>query len=388
VLLLPITLAVMGIIVLVPVLPQLMAHFEAIPNYKYLIQGGVLTMPALCVMMFSPAAGWLADRFGRRRLLILAMVLYALLGICPLLLDDLYAIIASRVGVGACESVVVTVSTTLISDYFKGADREKWLASQTAVASASSLVLIYISGLLGATYGWRGPFAIYVFSLILAAGIWLLTWEPTPDSRAERVAADMATQGAAKFPWGRMSGICVVTLFASIMFYTVQTQSSLALNSLGIRDPAKLGLLTAIACVGVLVGTLIFRLLARFALNRLLALEFLIIGAGFMSMGKAGNSWQFVVGAAMNQIGCGMILPTLLTWATRGLQFEFRGRGNGTWQATFALGQFLSGMVVTLLGDTVGGILPAFFFLGVANAAAAVISGLARARPGASVPAL
>jgi len=172
------------------------------------------------------------------------------------------------------------------------------------------------------------------------------------------------------------------------MFYTVQTQSSLALNSLGIRDPAKLGLLTAIACVGVLVGTLIFRLLARFALNRLLALEFLIIGAGFMSMGKAGNSWQFVVGAAMNQIGCGMILPTLLTWATRGLQFEFRGRGNGTWQATFALGQFLSGMVVTLLGDTVGGILPAFFFLGVANAAAAVISGLARARPGASVPAL
>ena len=387
-LLLPITLAVMGIIVLVPVLPQLMAHFEAIPNYKYLIQGGVLTMPALCVMMFSPAAGWLADRFGRRRLLILAMVLYALLGICPLLLDDLYAIIASRVGVGACESVVVTVSTTLISDYFKGADREKWLASQTAVASASSLVLIYISGLLGATYGWRGPFAIYVFSLILAAGIWLLTWEPTPDSRAERVAADMATQGAAKFPWGRMSGICVVTLFASIMFYTVQTQSSLALNSLGIRDPAKLGLLTAIACVGVLVGTLIFRLLARFALNRLLALEFLIIGAGFMSMGKAGNSWQFVVGAAMNQIGCGMILPTLLTWATRGLQFEFRGRGNGTWQATFALGQFLSGMVVTLLGDTVGGILPAFFFLGVANAAAAVISGLARARPGASVPAL
>src|ERR1700736_6494226 len=113
VLLLPITLAVMGIIVLVPVLPQLMAHFDTVPNYRYLIQGGVLTMPALCVMVFSPLAGWLADRFGRRRLLILAMVLYALSGIAPVFLDDLYAIIASRVAVGACESVVMTVSTTL-----------------------------------------------------------------------------------------------------------------------------------------------------------------------------------------------------------------------------------------------------------------------------------
>ena len=75
ILLLPITLlAVMGIAVLVPVVPQLMAHFKDVPNYCYLIQGGVLTMPALCVTLFSswPLAGWLADRFGRRRILIVS----------------------------------------------------------------------------------------------------------------------------------------------------------------------------------------------------------------------------------------------------------------------------------------------------------------------------
>ena len=64
----------------------------------------------------------------------------------------------------------MTVSTTLISDYFKGHAREQWLASQTAVASVSALALITIGGLLGSAYGWRGPFGVYLFSAILTAG--------------------------------------------------------------------------------------------------------------------------------------------------------------------------------------------------------------------------
>jgi MFS family permease len=382
VLLLPITLSVMGIIILVPVLPQIMAHFQQVPNYKYLIQGGVLTMPALCVMLFSPLAGWLADLFGRRRILIASMIVYAFLGIAPLFLDDLYAIIASRVGVGLCEAIIMTVSTTLISDYFKGPEREKWLASQTATASASALVLIYVGGLLGAAYGWRGPFAVYLFSLLLAISVWLFTWEPSPEEPVPAVGAgglaaapgSLPAAAPVVFPWKRMTGICAITLFASVMFYTVQTQSSLALNVLGVQDPARLGLLAAIATVGVLAGTVIFRVLARLPIAVLLFLEFLIIGVGFAGMGKAASPWQFVAAASFNQLGCGMILPTLLTWATRGLPFQIRGRGNGTWQATFAVGQFLSGMVVTFLGESTGGILRAFIVLGAANIVGAALA--------------
>src|SRR5579884_1268300 len=81
VLLLPITLAVMGLAVLVPVIPLLMARFADVPGHEYLIQGGVLTAPALCVAILSPFAGWLADRLGRRRLLIFSMLVYALVGV-------------------------------------------------------------------------------------------------------------------------------------------------------------------------------------------------------------------------------------------------------------------------------------------------------------------
>lgn len=372
ILLLPVTLAVMGIAVLVPVVPRLMAHFQSVPNYQYIIQGGVLTMPALCITLFSPLAGWLADRFGRRRILIASMLVYGVLGIAPTVLDNLFAIVASRVGVGLCEAVVMTVSTTLISDYFKGRAREQWLASQTAVASLSALLIITLGGFLGTVYGWRGPFGVYLFSVVLAIGVWRFTWEPDPETETGEPTSPRATHVI--FPWARMSGICAITLFASVMFYVIQTQSSLALNSLGISEPARLGLFTAIASLGVPLGTLVFRSLSRLPIALLLSVEFVIIGTGFVFMGRAADPQHFVAAAAFNQLGCGMVLPTLLTWATRGLAFEIRGRGNGVWQATFAVGQFLSGLVVTFLGEHVGGLLPAFMALGIANIVMAVLA--------------
>jgi MFS family permease len=134
-LLLPITMAVMGVSVLTPVVPLLLRQFKDVPYHEYWVIGGILTMPSIWVLTFSPVAGYLADRFGRRRLLITSMFIYAFVGAAPAFLDNIYAIIVSRVAVGICESIVMTVSTTMISDYFKGAARERWLASQTAVAS-------------------------------------------------------------------------------------------------------------------------------------------------------------------------------------------------------------------------------------------------------------
>jgi MFS family permease len=372
-LLLPTILAVMGIIVLIPVLPQMMAHFAHVPNHQYLVQGGVLTMPALCVMLFSPLAGWLADRFQRRRILIVGMIAYAFFGILPILLDDLFAIIATRIGVGVCEAIIMTVTTTLICDYFSGPAREKWLASQTAVASLSALVLIFVGGLLGSAYGWRGPFWMYLLSLILLIGVVAFTWEPQTVASAQTDSPGNVT-GSIHFPRARMLGVCAITLFASIMFYTIPTEGSLALEALGVTDPARIGKFTAIASLGVPLGTFVFRGLARWPIGLLLGCEFAIIGGGFLWMGKVPNVQAFVLAAGLNQVGCGMILPTLLTWATRGLAFEVRGRGTGLWTGSFFMGQFLSGMVITFIGEHVGGLSSALVVIGVTAMAAGLVS--------------
>jgi MFS family permease len=374
-LLLPITLAVMGISVLGPVVPLLLAQFQDVPYHEYLVMGGILTMPAIWVLLFSPVAGLMADRFGRRNLLVASMIVYAFVGIAPAFLDNVYAIIASRVAVGICESIVMTVSTTLISDYFRGPARERWLASQTAVASVSALGIIYLGGHFGAAYGWRGPFYLYIYSLPLALCVLAWIWEPTPDSSAEESTGEDVRYLA--FPWTRILSICAITLLASISFYTVITKNAEALNILGVIDTAQVTRYTALASIGVPLGTFIFWGLSRIRIGWLLFIDFALVGAGFAWMGQASDPQTYAWGSFINQIGCGLVLPTMLVWATRGVAYAIRGRVNGMWQAAFAIGQFLSGMVVTLLSHLLGGLLPTLAVMGKAILVFAVIAAAA-----------
>jgi predicted MFS family arabinose efflux permease len=363
-LLLPITMAVMGVSVLTPVVHLLMEQFRSVPNYEYLVMGGVVTMPSIWVLLLSPAAGWLADRFGRRQALICSMVAYAFVGVAPVFLDNLYAIILSRVGVGICEAVVMTVSTTMISDYFSGRERERWLASQTAVASISALGIIYLGGRLGAAYGWRGPFFLYSYSLVLVFGVITLLWEPGAQERAGESRTSACPGEYQTFPWRRMLGICGVTLLGSVAFYTVITKNAEALVALGVSDPARIGVLSMLATIGVPLGTFIYWGLARLGVPWLLCVDFGLIGAGFVLMGRAADPTAYEWGSFVNQIGCGLVLPSLLVWATRGLAFSIRGRGTGMWSAAFAIGQFLSGMIITALGKLLGGLLPTLALMG------------------------
>jgi MFS family permease len=376
-LLLPMTMAVMGVSVLMPVVHLLLEHFKDVPNYEYLVMGGVVTMPSIWILLLSPAAGWMADRFGRRKMLILSMVTYAFVGVAPVFLNSLYAIILSRVGVGICEAVVMTVSTTMISDYFKGRARERWLASQTAVASISALVIIYLGGQLGAAYGWRGPFYLYAYSLVLVLGVVLLIWEPTAQENDTAAPTDGDPAQYREFPWMRLLGICAVTLLGSISFYTVITKNAEALVALGVSDPARIGTLSVIATIGVPLGTFIYWGLSRLPIPWLLCVDFALIGFGFVWMGRATDPTFYEWGSFINQVGCGLVLPSLLVWATRGLAFNIRGRGTGMWNAAFAIGQFLSGMIVTALSKPLSGLLPTLSVMGLVNLAVAVVAAAA-----------
>lgn len=378
-LLLPITMAVMGISVLTPVVPLLLEKFHGVPYHDYWVIGGILTMPAIWVLGFSPVAGWMADRLGRRTLLVSAMMVYAFVGTAPAFLDNLYAIVVSRIAVGICESIVMTVSTTLISDYFRGRARERWLASQTAVASVTALGCIYLGGQLGALFGWRGPFYLYMYSLPLAVCVLATIWEPLPAEPAAVTAVENEDVRYTTVPWARIAGILAITLLASISFYTVITKNAEALVSLGVSNPADIGTLTMLASIGVPLGTFIFWGVSRLPIGWLLGLDFALVGTGFVLMGRASDPTSYAWGSFVNQLGCGLVLPTMLVWATRGMAFNIRGRVNGFWQAAFAIGQFLSGMVITLLSSELGGLLPTLGMMGKAAwlfAVVAAVSGI------------
>src|SRR5689334_16229105 len=112
-------LSVLGAVLIAPVLPQMTDHFAGVAGSEVLVPV-VLTVPALFIGLAAPFAGFVVDAVDRKRLLIVAMVLYSVFGTAPLYLESLGAIIGSRVLVGLCEAAIMTCCTTLIADYWSG----------------------------------------------------------------------------------------------------------------------------------------------------------------------------------------------------------------------------------------------------------------------------
>jgi len=383
-LLLPITLTTMAIVLLAPVIPSMMREFAAVPNHEYWVPM-VVTVPALCVAVLCPFAGVLGDYFGRRKLLLASFVIYALVGVAPVFLTDLRMILISRMGVGAAEALIYVLSTTMIGDYFKGETRDKWLAGQTAFASVSALLFFNLGGVLGEA-GWRTPFWIYLSALLMFALVWRFTWEPSGDTHPDDEAAQPPRNLSwAGFPWARMAVIVLVTIYGSVFFYTVQIQAASGLSELGMTSPARIGFLTSVASIGVPLGTFIYSRISRIGVGRLLLLVFALLAIGFMVMGQAASVRMFLIGCFINQLGAGMLLPTLIVWAMSILPFEVRSRGTGFWQSAFALGQWLSPLVVTFLALQRGGLMQSFQALSmlaaIGFALAILAPRLARAAP-------
>lgn len=366
-LLLPITLTTMAIVLLAPVLPKLTVEYAHVPGHAWLVPM-VLTLPSLCVAVLCPFAGMLGDRFGRRRLLLASFVLYAALGVAPLFLADLHHILISRLGVGVAESLIYVLSTTMIGDYYEGEQRDRWLAGQTAFASVSALVFFNIGGLLG-EMGWRVPFAVYASALVMFALILRYTWEPTDQSAATAQPATGRKLDWTGFPLGKLAVIAGITIYGSIFFYTVQIQASAGLAELGLSSAARIGFLTSLASLGVPLGTFVYSRIGRLGVGKLLLAEFGLLALGFMLMGRSGMTAGFLAGCFINQVGAGMLLPTLLVWSMSILPFEFRGRGTGFWQSAFALGQWLSPLTVTFFAMQLGGLMKGFEMLGYLAAA-------------------
>lgn len=360
----------MAIIALVPVLPLLMREFAGVPGAAVLVPMA-LTIPALCVALFSPVAGWLSDKVGRKRLLIAALVGYAGFGLLPLLLDDLRAILAARVALGVTEAIIMTVATALVGDYFTGERREKWVSIQIATASVSAIVLIAAGGALGEALGSRGPFWLYLLALPVALAAAIILFEPATPSASAPAAAGKA-QGIAL--------LVAITFGIGMLFYTLIVQLGPVIEASGVTSPATIGLAGAAANLGVMAGSMLFGRLKGWSGETLLSIGLPLVALGYVGIALSTSFALTAACAVVISIGNGLMLPTMLAWVLRRLPPETRGRGTGVWTGSFFLAQFVAPIVAVALSGVLGGLSGVFLFYA---AAAAIGAGLAllRRRP-------
>ncbi|WP_406010355.1 MFS transporter [Streptomyces sp. NBC_00637] len=373
-------LPILGAVLVAPVLPRMRDHFAGTPGVEALVPMA-LTIPALSLALLAPFAGIVVDRLGRRRLLVIATVLYAIVGTAPLWLDSLGAIVASRVLVGVVEAAIMTCCTTLIGDYYSGRRRDRYLAMQTMCASTSATAFFALGGAAGSA-GWRAPFWAYAVSLLLAPAMAAFLPRPVP-RRADDATAPYPSTPAEptgrSFPWRPLAGTCALTVLGAVLFYTVQVEMAFLLDDMGVTDPGMIGLAIAASSGATVIGAVVFTRFGRTP-DAWLPTVFALCALGFAVIRLAPDPVVLTAGAMINCFGGGIMLPSLLTRALSRLDYADRGRGTGLWTGSFFIGQFICPLVVLALTSAVGSLAGAFGVLALAGAVGAAGLGLAARR--------
>ncbi|MBF8747072.1 MFS transporter [Pseudomonas monteilii] len=334
-------LPVLGAVLIAPVLPRMHTHFADTPGVAVLVPVA-LTLPALVIALLAPLVGVLADRVGRRPLLLASLLLYSLCGLLPLWLESLPMIVVSRGGIGLAEAGIMTCCTTLMGDYFDGQRRARLFALQMVVTSLSAALFMGVGGALGES-GWRFPFVLYAVGLLCLPLMAAVLWEPAAGHSASEQTA------RSRFPWAALAPLYLLSALAGISLFIVPVQAGYLLQLLHVDAPRQVGLTMGANQLGVLAGALAFHLLSRLATCRLLALGFATAGVGGGLMALAGGHAAVVVAVLINGLGVGLLLPTLITLVMRQVGFEQRGRATGGFTAAIFAGEFFSPLLVLAL---------------------------------------
>ena len=213
------SLTVMAGATIAPALPSIAISFAG----QELLVKLLLTLPALFVAFGSPFAGFLVDSWGRRPTLFLGFLLYAFAGTSGLYLETLYQLLAGRALLGLSVSLIMTTSVTLVGDYFSGPKRNQFIGWQGGAMAFGGVIFLLAGGFL-ADLGWRMPFWVYLFSLILLPVAYFVLPEPVNTEKHP---------GKNRVPFGLLWPIFLYSFFYYVLFYLLPVQVPFYLKTLG-----------------------------------------------------------------------------------------------------------------------------------------------------------
>ncbi len=118
----------------------------------------VVTAYLLGLGLFQPIQGLLADRFGRRPVLLGGYSLFLLASLLAGAASQLWTLVAARFLQAMGISVATVVTRAIVRDSFEPGPAASALSFITAVMGLAPVVAPIVGGFAAETLGWRGIF--------------------------------------------------------------------------------------------------------------------------------------------------------------------------------------------------------------------------------------
>lgn len=357
---------ILGNVLVPPALPDLARDLDVSEGSAAL----VITAATVPGIVLAPVIGVLADRFGRRRVLIPCLVAFGAFGTLGAVAPNLGVLLALRVGQGFGSAGLINLAVVLIADHWDGPERARRIGLNAAVLTSSLAVLPLVGGTLTSIGGWRLVFVPYALGLVTAAVVTrrLAPVVPSADVGWRDQLRDVP--GALAVPEVAVTlGIGVVVfvllfgLILTVLPFHLDEEFSLSATGIG----AMLGI-PALASTTVALN--LGRLRGRFSSVGLVSTGLALFAVAFAGIGLAPS--LVVIGAVGLVFGAGegLVVPSLQDRVAEGAPPALRGTVIAVWVGAVRLGQAAG---PALAGMALGAGVPALFVTGGVVAAVAAV---------------
>ncbi len=160
---------------------------------SWIIDAYSLTFAALLL-----PGGALGDRYGRRRLLLVGLGVFAAGSVAAMTASDANVLIALRAVIGLGAALVMPATLSTITGTFPPAQRVKAVSIWAGVAGGAAVLGVVVSGALLEAFSWRSVFAVnVVLGVIALIGTFVIVPESAdPDApRLDIVGAGLSVAG-------------------------------------------------------------------------------------------------------------------------------------------------------------------------------------------------
>jgi MFS family permease len=164
----------MGVASLTPALPRISQSLDLTKSQVALLISA-FTLPGI---FLTPIGGVLADRLGRKAVLVPSLFIFALAGFSIFFVRNFHLIILLRVAQGIGAASLGSINITLVGDFFRGKDRPAAMGYNASVLSLSTASYPLIGGAL-AGIAWYYPFILPL--LAIPAGLFVIFGIREPD---------------------------------------------------------------------------------------------------------------------------------------------------------------------------------------------------------------
>lgn len=347
--------AVMGVASITPALPKISQALDLTKSQIGLLISA-FTFPGI---FLTPIAGIIADRLGRKTVLIPSLFIFSLAGAAIFFVHNYHHIIVLRVIQGLGAASLGSLNTTLVGDFYKGKQRPQAMGYNASVLSLSTASYPLIGGVL-AGLAWYYPFVMPL--LAIPVGLFVIFGIKEPEIEKPAHLKQYLQNVSKSIARKDVIGVFILgTLTFIILYGAFLTYLPFLLDQKFDFNAPKIGMILSLSSVtSAIVATQIGKLTWKFGSTTLLKTAFFFYCVVSFLLPNVSHIYVLILPVLLFGSAQALNMPSLQTALANMAPDNQRAAFMSLNGMVLRLGQTLGPLVIGL-GYTINGLEGAYY---------------------------